>query len=591
MIPVMWKGSLCCVKGIPMARFPRFVTRSRVLVALGGVAAMAVVGGIAYATIPGPDGVIHGCYSNKNGALRVIDSSASCKAGETALNFNQTGPQGATGPQGVQGEPGLVWRGTWNALTSYVVDDAVEFGGSSYVAVAPSVGSQPPSPDWNVLASQGATGPQGVQGEPGLVWRGTWNAVTSYVVDDAVEFGGSSYVAVTPSVGSQPPSPDWDLLASRGATGPPGPPGDTNRVHISWLGATGRVDEGSSITIVDGFALISYQDSTTRHLEVARCEDIVCSAGTLNTVDSDGNVGADSAVTIGGNGLPLISYRDSTTQSNSHLKIALCADVACSSAEKKTLDAEGDTGYETSITVDPDGRALISYFDRGNADPRVPGRLRVAHCDDVACSSWTTATLDTGATPGPGSGDTSIARGSDGLGLIAYRFNGTLKIAHCDDVACSSAATATLDSSVGVGSGISMAIGADERGLISYRGGSFKVAHCDNVPCSSSSNVILQSTEPALVGQYPSVTIGGDGLALISYRDAAYQSLKVAHCSNAACSSASTAMVDAEGEVGNDTSLARGTDGLPLISYFDESGNVKVAHCTNALCVSYFRRR
>src|SRR6266498_3148871 len=72
------------------------------------VAAM-LVGGIAYASIPGPDGVVHGCYKNTNpaqGALIAVDSSSSCPSGYTSLNWNQTGPQGAPGPAGTNGVSG-----------------------------------------------------------------------------------------------------------------------------------------------------------------------------------------------------------------------------------------------------------------------------------------------------------------------------------------------------------------------------------------------------------------------------------------------------------------------------------------------------
>jgi len=65
---------------------------------------------IAFASIPGANGIIYGCYSNSNGMLRVIDNSTQqCKSNETALNFNQTGlpgPQGLQGPQGATGAPG-----------------------------------------------------------------------------------------------------------------------------------------------------------------------------------------------------------------------------------------------------------------------------------------------------------------------------------------------------------------------------------------------------------------------------------------------------------------------------------------------------
>ncbi len=39
----------------------------------------------------------------------------------------------------------------------------------------------------------------------------------------------------------------------------------------------------------------------------------------------------------------------------------------------------------------------------------------------------------------------------------------------------------------------------------------------------------------AKVGFYPSVMVGADGLALISYFDEANEHLKVAHCSTAPC--------------------------------------------------------
>jgi hypothetical protein len=81
-----------------------------------GAIALAAFAGTAYATIPGGDGVIHGCFAKSGGTLRVIDASVTtCKAGETSLAWSQRGlpgpkgdpgEPGPPGPQGEQGEPG-----------------------------------------------------------------------------------------------------------------------------------------------------------------------------------------------------------------------------------------------------------------------------------------------------------------------------------------------------------------------------------------------------------------------------------------------------------------------------------------------------
>jgi len=69
------------------------------------VAGIALTGSVAYGAVP-TGGVISGCYG-KNGDLRVIDpATSSCKPGETALQWSQTGPAGPPGPQGPTGPTG-----------------------------------------------------------------------------------------------------------------------------------------------------------------------------------------------------------------------------------------------------------------------------------------------------------------------------------------------------------------------------------------------------------------------------------------------------------------------------------------------------
>jgi hypothetical protein len=68
------------------------------LVVLGAL----VVAGVALATIPDANGVIHACYRPLDGNLRLIDSAttATCRLLETAISWNAQGPAGPTGPRG-----------------------------------------------------------------------------------------------------------------------------------------------------------------------------------------------------------------------------------------------------------------------------------------------------------------------------------------------------------------------------------------------------------------------------------------------------------------------------------------------------------
>jgi hypothetical protein len=61
----------------------------------------------------------------------------------------------------------LSWRGTWSPITTYGVNDVVQYQGVTYIASAQSLGIPPPSQDWAVLASPGVPGPQGPAGLAG----------------------------------------------------------------------------------------------------------------------------------------------------------------------------------------------------------------------------------------------------------------------------------------------------------------------------------------------------------------------------------------------------------------------------------------
>src|SRR5262245_1436189 len=353
---------------------------------------------------------------------------------------------------------------------------------------------------------------------------------------------------------------------------------------LTTLDGSGNVGQYSSVTVgTDGLALISYYDATNGDLKVAHCldaADSICTSATRTTLQSEDNVGQFTAVTIGTDGLALISYYDAT---NGDLKVAHCSDAACTAATITTLQSEDNVGQFTAVTIGTDGLALISYYDATNGD------LKVAHCSDVACTAATLTAVD-GAANNVGA-PSSMIMGTDGRSLISYfdKTNGDLKVARCSDVACTSATRTTVDGAAdNVGAPSSMIMGADSRGLISYydaTNGDLKVAHCSNVACTAATLTTLDGA--GSVGQYSSVTIGADGRGLISYYDATNGDLKVAHCSNVACTAATLTTVDSPGSVGQYSSVTIGADGLALISYYDEThSDLKVAHCSNVACIA-----
>lgn len=62
------------------------------------IAALAVaLGGAAFAALPGSNGAIHACYQRNSGDLRIVDAADACRNGETAIAWNQRGPQGLPG--------------------------------------------------------------------------------------------------------------------------------------------------------------------------------------------------------------------------------------------------------------------------------------------------------------------------------------------------------------------------------------------------------------------------------------------------------------------------------------------------------------
>jgi len=341
------------------------------------------------------------------------------------------------------------------------------------------------------------------------------------------------------------------------------------------IDSVGNVGYFTSITIgTNGNPIISYSDSTNGDLKTAACNNPTCTTSTNTTIDSTGNVGDYTSITIGTNGNPIISYNDLT---NGDLKVAACTNATCTTSTITTIDSAGSVGYDTSITIGTNGNPIISYSDDTNGD------LKVAACTNATCATSTTTTIDSVGIVG---GYTSITIGTNGYPIISYSdlTNFNLKIAACTNATCTTSTITTIDSAGSVGYDTSITIGTNGNPIISYSddtNGDLKVAACTNATCTTSTTTTIDST--GNVGDYTSITIGTNGNPIISYNDATNRDLKVAACNNPTCAGATEVdrstktIIDSTGSVGYHTSMTIGTNGTPIISYNDFTNfNLKV---------------
>lgn len=264
----------------------------------------------------------------------------------------------------------------------------------------------------------------------------------------------------------------------------------------------------------------------------------------------------------------------------------LCEPIGTPAIAAPVDDPANAVGEYNSLAIGADGLAVISHAEYTAVNV---ARLRVTRCTSVACTSATSYAVDDPAnTVGV---HTSIAVGADGLPIIAHQdlTAGTLRVTHCSNVSCSSGTSTTVDDPAGaVGQFTSIAIGTDGLAIISHFDDAtdgLRVTHCNNVVCTSATSVTVDN--PAdVVGRYSSLKVGTDGLAIISHWDETAGALRVTHCSNVICSAATSLNVDDPAtSVGIYSSLAIGSDGLPIISHQGFStSTLRVTHCETVTC-------
>jgi hypothetical protein len=279
---------------------------------------------------------------------------------------------------------------------------------------------------------------------------------------------------------------------------------------------------GNSFTAA---AILGTNDSNSLSFETSGATQVTIAVGGATTFRNSADSSAAFMIQNAAGTATLFSADTSNSQLNLVRSNFSGNILAATSATSQTISATNTSvdsssaviGQANGIAIGVDGLPIMSYYDNTN------DFLRVAKCSDAACSSSTKTTIDDGAVANEGDG-TDIAIGADGLPIIAY---------------------------------------------YTTTGGNLRVTKCANITCSSqTSTTDIETTNN--IGRNPRIAMGNDGLAWISHWDTTNTGLRVSKCDNVNCTSATSTAVDtAPSGAANITDIAIGTDGNPVVSYYD----------------------
>lgn len=345
-----------------------------------------------------------------------------------------------------------------------------------------------------------------------------------------------------------------------------------------------EVGFGGALGFLAGLPAISYYDATTQNLKIAICFfAAACNTGFIGAgwasipLDTTGgNEGQYTSLAMIG-GTPIISYYDVTNQ-DLRLLALFVGDFP--------IDTAGNMGMATSLTISTSGSWMISYFDASDT------ALKLAEYLPAPQDRVRFHVVDGSSTVGLFG---SLALDAAGDPRVAYYVPpGQLRYAICT-ANCGTAsptwAVSVVDVIDNVGQYASMSL--DNVGIprVTYYdaiNGDLKLAVCSGNCTGAGATWTISTVDTAgNVGQYASLALSGAGDPRVSYYDGTNGSLRVAECT-VGCSTTlptwSLSTVDTTGGVGVGTSLALSIAGEPRIAYYDATnGDLKFASRSGAL--------
>src|SRR6266851_4037389 len=160
------------------------------------------------------------------------------------------GPQGivgATGATGAQGPIGISNRGTWTSTVQYKQNDAVSDANSFWLALIQNQASEPSlnNPNWQLLAA-------GINNRGAWSTSGTYNVNDAVTDQGSFWLALQAIAANTPNSEPSSTNTTWQLLAAQGAQGPQGQTGAQGPQGIQgpmgFQGPLGPMPVGAALT-------------------------------------------------------------------------------------------------------------------------------------------------------------------------------------------------------------------------------------------------------------------------------------------------------------------------------------------------------
>ena len=413
--------------------------------------------------------------------------------------------------------------------------------------------------------SDSTSGISGVTWSNSLGGTGTASGTTSWSISSIALSGGDNVITVTAKDGAGNSGTDTItvtyssvtvLTPTPTVTSTPTPsptPSSTIEWYTSTIDSAGNVGDYSSITVDSNNKVhISYRDISNQDLKYATNKS---GSWITSTVDSSGTTGWDTSIATDSNNAVHISYK---SESGGDLKYAT---DASGSWNILTIDSNGWDGAFSSIAIDSNGKVHIAYYDQSSN--------KLEYATNVS-DSWAITAIDS---VGDGwDGTCSLVIDSNNNMHISYFEQDNRDLKYANNIS-GSWNVSTVDS---IGdTGYSNAIAIDRNGKlhIAYRDATNnRLKYATNTLGSWSSYTIDSSGN----GYNKHIALDSGGKVHICYSDTINQYLKYATNSSG---SWTTSIIDSSGNVGTQPSIAIDSMNNLHISYYDTSnGNLKYAN-------------